>query len=363
MNIVWFTWKDIMHPEAGGAESVADTMAQRLVQDGHTVIFLTSNYPGGKHKDHINGYDVIRVGTKFTVYLFAAFYYLRHLRTWPNIVIEEINTMPFFTRFYIYKKKKILIFQLCREIWFHEFVTPLNYVGYFFEPIYMSLLKGMHFITESKSTKSDLIKYGFNKNDISIFPIGVSLPKKEVNSVQKFSIFTLLSIGSIRSMKQTDHQIKAFELAKKSIPELRLYISGKPNGAYGAQVLSMIKSSQYAKDITYLGYTSNLKRAELMKKAHCLLVTSVKEGWGLIVTEAGVQGTPSIVYDVDGLRDTVDFGKAGYMSEENTPKSLAKSIIYVNKNYGKLDFKKLKQWHSQFTYEKSYRMFKKFLFS
>ena len=108
MNIVWFTWKDIMHPEAGGAESVADTMAQRLVQDGHTVIFLTSNYPGGKHKDHINGYDVIRVGTKFTVYLFAAFYYLRHLRTWPNIVIEEINTMPFFTRFYIYKKKKDL---------------------------------------------------------------------------------------------------------------------------------------------------------------------------------------------------------------------------------------------------------------
>ena len=363
MNILWFAWKDIRHPAAGGAETVADTMAKLLVGDGHSVIFLSSNFPGGKHKEHINGYSVIRVGRKFTVYLFAAFYYLRHLRAWPNIVIEEINTMPFFTRFYVFKKKKVLIFQLCREIWFHEFVTPLSYVGYFLEPVYMSLLRGMPFITESKSTKRDLLGYGFNKNDVSIFPIGVALPKREDNSVQKFTTFTLLSIGSIRSMKQTDHQIKAFELAKKNIPELRLYISGKPNGTYGAQVLSMIKSSPYANDITYLGYISNVRREELMKKAHCLLVTSVKEGWGLIVTEAGVQGTPSIVYDVDGLRDVVNFGKAGYMTKENTPESLAKSIIYVYKNYRKLDFKKLKQWHSQFTYEKSYATFKKLLFS
>ena len=227
----------------------------------------------------------------------------------------------------------------------------------------MSLLRGMPFITESKSTKRDLLGYGFNKNDVSIFPIGVALPKREDNSVQKFTTFTLLSIGSIRSMKQTDHQIKAFELAKKNIPKLRIYIYGKPNGTYGAQVLSMIKSSPYANDITYLGYISNVRREELMKKAHCLLVTSVKEGWGLIVTEAGVQGTPSIVYDVDGLRDVVNFGKAGYMTKENTPESLAKSIIYVYKNYRKLDFKKLKQWHSQFTYEKSYATFKKLLFS
>jgi glycosyltransferase involved in cell wall biosynthesis len=36
-----------------------------------------------------------------------------------------------------------------------------------------------------------------------------------------------------------------------------------------------------------------------------LAVTSVREGWGLVVDEAASVGTPSIGYDVDGLRDSV----------------------------------------------------------
>ncbi|KXK09382.1 MAG: Glycosyl transferase group 1 [Microgenomates bacterium OLB23] len=43
-----------------------------------------------------------------------------------------------------------------------------------------------------------------------------------------------------------------------------------------------------------------------------------------LVTEAASQGTPSIVYDVDGLRDAVNFGKAGYLTQENNPESLKK---------------------------------------
>jgi glycosyltransferase involved in cell wall biosynthesis len=34
-------------------------------------------------------------------------------------------------------------------------------------------------------------------------------------------------------------------------------------------------------------------------------VTPVPEGWGLAVTEAAAMGTPSIAYDVPGLRDSV----------------------------------------------------------
>lgn len=363
MNILWFTWKDIKHPTAGGAETIADIMAQKLVQDGHSVIFLTSSYPDGKHKESINGYEVIRVGNKYSVYLFAALYYLKHLRSWPEIVIEEINTMPFFTRFYVKVKKKILIFQLCREIWFHELLTPFSYVGYFIEPMYLSLLKGMHFITESRSTSNDLQSYGFNKVNISEFPVGVNLSTYNKGELKKYSHFTLLSIGSIRSMKQTHHQIEAFNIAKKTIPELRLYISGKPNGKYGARVLSLIKNSPYAKDISYFGYISNAKRALMMRRSHCLMVTSVKEGWGLVVTEAGVQGTPSIVYDVDGLRDAVNYGKSGYITKKNNPEELAKLIIKLHKNYSGINLQNLQTWHSQFTHERSYKIFKKLLFS
>jgi glycosyltransferase involved in cell wall biosynthesis len=57
------------------------------------------------------------------------------------------------------------------------------------------------------------------------------------------------------------------------------------------------------------------------------VVTSVKEGWGLVVTEANSQGTPAVVYNVDGLRDSVKDGNTGIIAKENTPEGLAKALV------------------------------------
>jgi nucleoside-diphosphate-sugar epimerase len=56
MNIVWFTWKDIKNPQAGGAEQISSEMAKRLVSDGHKVTILTSTFPGASRKEKIDGY-------------------------------------------------------------------------------------------------------------------------------------------------------------------------------------------------------------------------------------------------------------------------------------------------------------------
>ena len=41
-----------------------------------------------------------------------------------------------------------------------------------------------------------------------------------------------------------------------------------------------------------------------MAAAHIHLATSVREGWGLVVSEAAALGTPTVAYDVPGLRDS-----------------------------------------------------------
>jgi glycosyltransferase involved in cell wall biosynthesis len=45
-----------------------------------------------------------------------------------------------------------------------------------------------------------------------------------------------------------------------------------------------------------------------MQRSQLIMVSSIKEGWGLIVTEANSQGTPAVVYNVDGLRDAATAG-------------------------------------------------------
>ena len=58
-------------------------------------------------------------------------------------------------------------------------------------------------------------------------------------------------------------------------------------------------------DITIFGKQTAEKKLELMSRAHVLLVPGVREGWGLVVTEASAMGTPAVAYDVPGLRDSV----------------------------------------------------------
>ena len=57
--------------------------------------------------------------------------------------------------------------------------------------------------------------------------------------------------------------------------------------------------------IRFFGRISNKEKLTLMKRAHLLLVPGIREGWGLVVTEANAMGTCAIAYDVPGLRDSV----------------------------------------------------------
>ncbi len=339
MKVLWFNWKDSTNPLAGGAEYVNESLAEKLVEDGHEVKFIVAGYKNAKKEEIINGYTIIRVGNRLTVYIRAWLYYMKNLKGWPDVVIEEINTIPFMTQWYVKEKKVLLIYQLCREIWFYEINRLVGIVGYLLEPIYLWLLRKNHVITESKSTKDDLKRYGFRADSISIFPVMIETRflAQQTSSQAKNNDFTVLSLGSIRPMKRTLDQILAFEIAKKSIPELKLVIAGDNTGEYGLQTTSYIKDSPFSNDISQLGRVTPEEKMKLLQSSHLILGTSVKEGWGLTITEASALGTPAVVYDVDGLRDSVENEITG-LTAYASPEELAKAIVRLYKDKTLYDY-------------------------
>jgi glycosyltransferase involved in cell wall biosynthesis len=271
------------------------------------------------------------------------------------------------TQWYAKQKRVLLIYQLCRKIWFYQLPLPFSLIGYLLEPIYLFFLRKNKALTESQSTKDDLQIYGFKEKNINVFPICIDIkPLSSINNKQTFQDFTILSLGAIRNMKRTLDQIKAFEFAKKEIPELKMKVAGLPIGSYGKKVLEYITNSPFKKDIEYIGKVSIQEKIDLMKKSHLILVTSVKEGWGLIVTEAGSQGTPAIVYNVDGLRDSVDDRETGViLNSKNKPEELAKKIIELHKDkkmYLKLSEKTLEN-SKKYTLTTMFEEFKKNILS
>ena len=363
-KILWFTWKDKKNPLAGGAEIVNEELAKRLVQNGYEVKLIVGGYQDSSPKEIIDGYEVIRVGGRWTVYLQAFLYYKKHLQGWADLVIDEINTIPFFSKFYVKEKNILFIHQLCREIWFYQMFFPLNWIGYIIEPLYLRLLNDRKVITISNSTKTDLLKYGFKADNIQIISEGIEIePVDNLDTITKFDNPTILSLGSIRAMKRTKDILQAYNIAKKSIPNLQLIIAGDSNDPYGQEFLQELGKSDYKQDIQYLGKVSIDKKIELMQKSHTILVTSVKEGWGLIVTEANSQGTPAIVYNVDGLRDSVIDNKTGLICSANTPQTLADNIAKLFSDQTLYD--KLRQEGHKFsktiTFEQSYKDFIKII--
>ena len=238
MKILWFTWKDIRHPAAGGAERLNHQLATSLVRDGHQVIFLVGNFPGGQQRLTIDGYQVVRLGNRYTTYYQAYRYYRRHLQDWPDLVIEEVNTVPYFTRFYTTCPRLLLIYQLCRQIWFYQLWFPLSLLGYLLEPFYLRLLVGDQVLTISQSSQRDLAHFGLT--NARIFPVSCDLTPVAITFVKRASPCsppTVISFGDIRPMKRTSDIWQAFVLAKKDLPDLRLILAGNHRSSYAQRLL------------------------------------------------------------------------------------------------------------------------------
>ncbi len=235
---------------------------------------------------------------------------------------------------------------------------PLSLAGYLLEPFYLWLLSSLKVVTVSESSKKDLERYGFR--DVHIISEGILLtPLKTLESVRKRKRPTLLAFGAIRSMKRTQHIVEAFESAKRTLPTLQLIVAGAPLGRYGTSVTERIARSPYRRDISCMGSVTPLQKITLMRESHLIAVTSIKEGWGLIVTEANSQGTPAVVYNVDGLRDSVQDKKTGLITPINTPHELARAVehLFSNPTYYETLRRNAWGWSKEITFEKSYSDF------
>jgi glycosyltransferase involved in cell wall biosynthesis len=85
----------------------------------------------------------------------------------------------------------------------------------------------------------------------------------------------------------------------------------------------------YSQNINFSGHVNDETKYELLSKAHLVLVPSMREGWGLVVTESNAMGTPVVAYNVNGLRDSVVEGTNGIFTKRNDPDSLAESALKI----------------------------------
>jgi len=363
MKILWLNWKDIRHPQAGGAEVYTHQIAKRLVRKGHQVTLITSRFPQAKPEEEIDGIKIIRLGDLKTVYLHAYYYYNKYLKGQYDVVIEEINgNIAWLTP--LYAKEPVITIRhqveytgpqnLYKSVLPYKLPPPIAMTLYLNEATYLKLYAKLKvpFITVSNSTKQDLIRAGIPPHLIHIVPNGLN--HKPLEKVpQKDEEFTAVFLGRITPTKNPQHAIKAFLEYRKMTGKGKLIVIGQ------GELLSKLKRKYREPYIEFTGYVSEKEKREWLRRAYVLLAPSIREGWGQVVIEANAHGTPAIGYDVPGLRDSIRHMKTGMLVPYGDIKAMAKAMITLNERqelWRKMAENAL-QWARQFSWDKSVEKF------
>jgi glycosyltransferase involved in cell wall biosynthesis len=108
-------------------------------------------------------------------------------------------------------------------------------------------------------------------------------------------------VSRLRRYKRVDVAIRAFSHIRQSHPCARLAIIGTGPERSPLEALAR----RLDQPVTFLGQVSDAEKVTWLNRAHLLLNPSLKEGWGMVATEAMATGTVPVVSDVAGHRDSV----------------------------------------------------------
>ena len=328
MKILWLNWRDIKNPEAGGAEVFTHEIASRLANKRYEIELFTSQFPNCNNDEEIDGVRIIRDGSKYSVYKRAERYYKSKKENY-DLIIDEINTRPFLTPKYVKGIPILAIFhQLAREFWFYETRFPINLFGYYyFEKKWLSYYRNIPTVTISNSSRNDLEEMGFK--EILMVPEGLKVnPLSELK--EKGSIPKIIFVGRLKKAKLPHHALEAFSIIKREFEDAQMSFVGD---GYLRKKLEESK----IKDVTFYGRVNEELKYQLLSRAHLILVPGIREGWGLVVTEANAMGTPAIGYNVPGLRDSIKNEETGILVNNNSPTELARSAISLLQKPEKLN--------------------------
>lgn len=326
LRILAFNWKDIKHPQAGGAEVFTHEVLTRLSKKGAKVTLFAPNPKGQlKQVEEVDGITIVRKGTVFTSIVHGFFFYMKHKQEF-DLVMDQINVIPFFTPLYVRKPKFFLIHQITDKVWFYQLPKWIGIFGYLAEKLYLQVYRNQVCATVSQSTKDALLGLGFKENNIIIVNEGLDIPVKKALS-PKENLQNIQYLGCIRPMKGVLDIVKAFEILQKSYPKLTLTIVGKSHCNYKAKIKKYI-SGKEIHNIEWIDGVEQEEKHLAYDLADVIVMASALEGWGLVASEAHARGIPTVVYNSRGLRDSTTHMRDGFVTKHNKPQELAEGIEY-----------------------------------
>ena len=323
-HVVMVSWKGPRHPKRGGAELYALNVLAGLSAAGCRTTWLVPEVAGLPQNETTQGIQVRRRGGRATHLLHAWRYLQRHPYT---VVIDQANAYPMLTPLFVKRDKGLLlIYHLTKEVWFYEMPYPVAVLGYFVEPLLLRPYHRWATVTLSSSTAADLHDLGFKNVTVTQNALPLPSPVREKRTPPETPHF--VGLGRLVRMKRFEHLLDAFSKVRRTLPDARLTLIGRGDTAYARRLAARVDATPGAQ---LLNGASDAQKHAHLANATAVVAPSVREGWGLMVSEGHAFGTPSIAYRVPGLQDSTLHEVDGLLTRD-TPSDLATAMLRVSQD-------------------------------
>lgn len=296
-HVVIVAWRDLASPRAGGSELLVDRLAAGMVERGDQVTLLC----GGRTGDR--PYRVVRSGGDYSQFLLAPLAFRHHIPE-CDVVVEVCNGLPYLAPLWCRRPVVCLVNHVHTDLWSLRYPPPVSTIGRFTERTVMPKVHSDSlFLTVSRSSALDLATIGVRPDRIRLLYNGVEPPpRQEPRSPTPL----FLALGRLADYKRLDLLLTLWERVRK-VTGGHLVIAGDGPDRERLERLA-------GPGVTFTGRVSDEEKHRLLCAAWLLVHPAVMEGWGIVVMEAAARGTPTVGFDVPGLRDSVLDGRTGVLA-------------------------------------------------
>lgn len=316
LRVLYLSWRDRENPEAGGAETFTERTSEVLTQQGHEVTIFTASFPGASPHTKHGDVDVVRRGSKFSVYLHGLWHVLRHSRDY-DVVLDVQNGVPFWSPLASKVPVINIVHHVHRDQWGAVFGRRIARLGWFLESkVAPYVYRNTRYVTVSKSTRGELDELGVDPGRVDLVYSGNDRPADldHYAGLPRSEAPTMLFLGRLVPHKHVEQAVDILASRAMSHPDLELHVVG---GGYWEDEIAKHARARGVEDRVHLhGFVEESVKHDLLARAWVVVMPSHKEGWGLTIVEAGLHGTPAVAYGfAGGPSESIVHGRTGLLAD------------------------------------------------
>lgn len=244
---------------------------------------------------------------------------------------------------------------LYKDLWIHQFYKFSNCCYEFADEVTALFEGAREFQIElgCLREKTNVIHNGVNISDFQ------GLPEKDPSDTY-INVGAILRVTPIKDVKT---MINAFYLAKKQVPNLKLWIMGPldENPKYAKECQQLVEDF----DIKDVVFTGRVNVKDYIGKMDYLVLSSLSEGQPLVILEGFAVKKPFISTNVGDCFNMIygekdEFGDAGIVVPVMNVEKMSKAMVYLAKEENLRKQMGLNGFHRANKYYQNDKVFKEY---